>query len=152
MEKKDKLTIVIYLTPAGALHVAETGPDSSKTKGIYFIKREEKAVPKTNIDELLAFGDLSQLPLEHLSSFVDDVVDGILSHNDNVTQWPTVVSGDVQSNVHKLQSEVYEVSGSVKGKLYFRKRRFTVRNKLLDTFPFKLIMTNHAGLLMIVSF
>jgi dynein heavy chain len=66
---------------------------------------------------MLSFGDLSQIPLEHLSSFVDDVVDGILSHGDNFSSWPTVVSGDVRSHVHKLKSEVYEVSGSVKGKL-----------------------------------
>jgi len=68
------------------------------------------------METVISFGDLSQIPLEHLSSFVDDVVDGILSYSDNFSEWPTVVSGDVQSHVHKLKSEVYEVSGSVKGK------------------------------------
>ena len=118
MEKKDRTCLVIFLTPAGALQAATASPESSKTKGVYFVKREEKAVPKENFDDLLSFGDLSQFPLEHLSSFVDDVVDGILSHSDNFAAWPTVVSGDVQSHVHKLKSEVYEVSGSVKGKLF----------------------------------
>ena len=36
-------------------------------------------IPKEKFEEALNYGDLSQVPLEHLSSFVDDVVDGILS-------------------------------------------------------------------------
>ena len=80
-------------------------------------QREEKTIPKDKIAELVSFGDLSQIPLDHLSSFVDDVVDGILSYNDNFATWPSVVSSDVQAHVHKLKSEVYEISGSVKGKL-----------------------------------
>lgn len=68
---------------------------------------------------MVSFGDLSQIPLDHLSSFVDDVVDGILSYNDNFATWPSVVSSDVQAHVHKLKSEVYEISGSVKGKYKF---------------------------------
>ena len=52
---------------------------SSKTKGVYFVKQAEKVIPKEKFEEALNYGDLSQVPLEHLSSFVDDVVDGILS-------------------------------------------------------------------------
>jgi len=49
LEKKDKLVLVIYLTPAGALHVSDTGPDSSKTKGVFFVKRSERTVPKEEL-------------------------------------------------------------------------------------------------------
>ena len=57
---------------------------SSKTKGVYFVKQSEKAIPKEKFEEVLNYGDLSQVPLEHLSSFVDDVVDGILSFQGNL--------------------------------------------------------------------
>ena len=120
MEKKDKQCLVIYLTPGGALCADEEAPESSKTKGVFFAKLDQVAMPKERekFEPKITYGDLSQIRLEHLSSFVDDVVDGILSFSENFSAWPTVVSGDVQSHVHKLKSEVYEVSGSVKGFVY----------------------------------
>ena len=89
---------------------------SGKAKGIFFIKKDEVQIPKENFADLLISGDLSQIPLEHLSDLVEDIFNDVFSHNDNAGSWPTVVTGDVNSNVHRLKSEVYEVSGSVKGK------------------------------------
>ena len=39
-------------------------------------------------------GDLSQIPLEHLSSLVDDL-NILLEHGENFTSWANVVSADV---------------------------------------------------------
>jgi len=66
--------------------------------------------------KLLTFGDISHVPLEHLSSIVNDLVDPILSNPDNYSSWPKVVSADVRSHVQKLKNEVYEITGSVKGR------------------------------------
>ena len=85
-------------------------------KGVYFIKRKEEAVPQKNILKLVTFGDISQVPLEHLSAIVTDVVDPILSNPENYKSWPKVVSSDVRSHVQKIKNEVYEVTGSVKGR------------------------------------
>ena len=41
------------------------------------------------------------------------VVVPLLSNDRNHDNWPNVVSGDVMRHVHKLQSNVYVVSGQV---------------------------------------
>ena len=51
-----------------------------------------------------------------MSSIVNDLVDPILSNPDNYSSWPKVVSADVRSHVQKLKNEVYEITGSVKGR------------------------------------
>merc|ERR1711947_17365 len=73
LDKRNLLVLIFYLTPAGVLTADQDSPPSSKTKGVYFIKRKEEAVPQKNILKLVTFGDISQVPLEHLSAIVTDV-------------------------------------------------------------------------------
>ena len=56
---------------------------SGKAKGIFFIKKDEVQIPKENFSGLMISGDLSQIPLEHLSQLVEEVFNDIFSHNDN---------------------------------------------------------------------
>ena len=41
--------------------------------GIYFVKKEKVAFTKDNMREKCVMGDVSQIPLEHLSPVVDEV-------------------------------------------------------------------------------
>ena len=63
-------------------------------KGLYFMKNDEVLVPKENSGSVMKVGDLSQIPLDHLSSLVDDL-NILLEHGENFTSWPNVVSADV---------------------------------------------------------
>ena len=54
----------------------------------------EVLVPKENSGSVMKVGDLSQIPLDHLSSLVDDL-NILLEHGENFTSWPNVVSADV---------------------------------------------------------
>lgn len=78
-------------------------------------KTEEMIIPKENIGSVVKVGDLSPVPLDHLSNAVDDL-NFLLEHVENFTEWPSVVSADIASQVHSMKSEVYEVSGSFRGR------------------------------------
>ncbi|CBY09824.1 unnamed protein product [Oikopleura dioica] len=116
LEKRDRVWIGVLLLPSGQLATVFEPPSTSKNKGVFFFKREEEPVPKEVIKNLVTFGDLSALPLDQFGAFVDDIMDDILVHQDMATSWPKVVSGDVQSSMNKLKSEVYEITGSMKGR------------------------------------
>ena len=58
------------------------------------MKNDEVLVPKENSGSVMKVGDLSQIPLDHLSSLVDDL-NILLEHGENFTSWPNVVSADV---------------------------------------------------------
>ncbi len=116
LEKRDRVWIGVLLLPSGQLATVFEPPSTSKNKGVFFFKREEEPVPKEDIKNLVTFGDLSALPLDQFGAFVDDIMDDILVHQDMATSWPKVVSGDVQSSMNKLKSEVYEITGSMKGR------------------------------------
>jgi dynein heavy chain len=116
LEKRDRVWIGVLLLQSGQLATVFEPPSTSKNKGVFFFKREEEPVPKEDIKNLVTFGDLSALPLDQFGAFVDDIMDDILVHQDMATGWPKVVSGDVQSSMNKLKSEVYEITGSMKGR------------------------------------
>ena len=64
------------------------------------------------------FGDLSNTPLDHLSSLVDDMVFKMLSNTDNHGNWPEVVSEDVSRHTNDLKTDVFVTAGAVKGNTY----------------------------------
>ena len=84
-------------------------------QGCFFIKRTENAVPRDKIEKLVNFGDITQAPLEHLSAVID-VINTILNNPSNNASWPKVVSAEVRSHGQKLENEVYEITGSIKGR------------------------------------
>ncbi len=73
-EKHDRTQFVISATPAGVLSISFNWPTSLKAKSVYFVKRSKEAIQKdSNIRTALLYGDLSTLPMDQLSSFVDEV-------------------------------------------------------------------------------
>ena len=73
LEKADKRVLVIQALSSGQLAPMETFPTSNKNKAVYYIKRAAEALKKDNFKELLLFGDMSQVPLDQLSSVVESV-------------------------------------------------------------------------------
>ena len=73
LEKADKRVLVLQLLPSGQLAPMETFPTSNKNKAVYYIKRAAEALKKDNFKEVLLFGDMSQVPLDQLSSVVESV-------------------------------------------------------------------------------
>lgn len=73
LEKADKRVLVIHLLPSGQLAPIDTFPTTNKNKAVYYIKRTADALKKDNFKEVLLFGDMSQVPLDQLSSVVESV-------------------------------------------------------------------------------
>jgi hypothetical protein len=42
-------------------------------QAVYFVKRQSESIKKDNFHSLVVFGDLSGLPLEHLTSLIEMV-------------------------------------------------------------------------------
>ena len=80
LDKPESLILVFYQNQTGQLTPSNDFPPSSKTKSVYFIKKERSSISSQNIKSILTFGDLSYIPLEQLSSLVDDVS----GHHDNL--------------------------------------------------------------------
>ena len=73
LDKSDPMILVIYQNQQGQLLPSHDFPPTTKTKSVYFVKKEKTTVNNQNMKNVLTFGDLSYTPLEQLSSLVDDV-------------------------------------------------------------------------------
>lgn len=73
-EKNDKPQFLISANAGGVLSLSFDWPTSMKNKSVYFVKRSKDPIQKdTNIRTALLYGDMSQFPMDQLSSFVDEV-------------------------------------------------------------------------------
>lgn len=73
-EKQEHNILVIMQNNAGQLQPSYEFPSSTKSKSVYFMKKEKGInVGKDNIKTALTYGDLSYSPLDHLSALVDEV-------------------------------------------------------------------------------
>ena len=73
LEKPEIRLLVIFANQQGLLTPSKLFPNSTKTKAVYFLKRQADAVKKENIKALLIFGDMSHVPLDQLASIVESV-------------------------------------------------------------------------------
>ena len=73
LEKTESRLLVISLAPNGQLVPLTTFPSSNKNKGVYFIKKAPEQLKKETMGNNLLVGDMSLLPLEQLSSFIESV-------------------------------------------------------------------------------
>jgi len=115
LDKADHAILILSVNSAGLLVPGLKFSPSGKTKAVYFIKRQLAAVTADSVKTQIMFGDLSYSPLDQLSSLIEDVVWPLLANDRNHESWPHVVSGDVLKHVNKLKSNVFVVSGQVKG-------------------------------------
>ena len=73
-EKPEHNILIIMQNNAGQLQPSFDFPTSTKSKSVYFLKREKGMnVGKDNYKTALTYGDLSYSPLDHLSALVDEV-------------------------------------------------------------------------------
>ena len=115
LDKADVERLLFYLPASGQLTPTYDFPPHTKAKAVYFVKRLEAVIPKDKIGDLVLFGDMSNAPLDQLSSVVDEIISTVLTNGKNYEDWPEVVSMDVLRHVHQLKSDVFVTSGSVKG-------------------------------------
>lgn len=74
-DKSEHMLLCFALSSAGALTVSYTYPTSTKTKAIYFAKKQKESLTKDmNLKETLLYGDLSYSPLDQLSAILDEVI------------------------------------------------------------------------------
>uniref|UniRef100_UPI003AAF1F9A dynein beta chain, ciliary-like n=1 Tax=Centroberyx gerrardi TaxID=166262 RepID=UPI003AAF1F9A len=116
LEKPDQMTLVVSLSAAGLLQPAARFTANSKNKAVYFVKQSRTALTPDLMKSNLVYGDLSYAPLDQFSALVEEVVVPLLSNGRNHTEWPQVVSQDIRRHVHSLKTNVFVVSGQVKGK------------------------------------
>ncbi|CDQ78911.1 unnamed protein product [Oncorhynchus mykiss] len=116
LDKPDQMTLVVSLNAAGHLLPTIGFPATVKNKGVYFVKRSKTALTPDSMKSNLVYGDLSYAPLDQFSALVEEVVVPLLSNGRNHSEWPQVVSQDIQRHVHSLKTNVFVVSGQVKGK------------------------------------
>ncbi|KAJ8313224.1 hypothetical protein KUTeg_009222, partial [Tegillarca granosa] len=115
-EKAEFLKLIIAFS-GGNISTQYEWPTNPKAKACYFAKRSRDPLPKDpSFKNALLYGDLSYAPLDHLASFVDQVLVPVLSNTRNHEKWPQVVSADVVRHVDGLKNNVYVVSGQAKGK------------------------------------
>lgn len=74
VEKSDQPLLVFIVQASGALTVQYTYPTNSKTKAVYFAKKNKEGLTKDmKLSDALIYGDLSYSPLDQLSAILDEV-------------------------------------------------------------------------------
>uniref|UniRef100_A0A8C5D1B4 Dynein heavy chain 9, axonemal n=1 Tax=Gadus morhua TaxID=8049 RepID=A0A8C5D1B4_GADMO len=116
LDKADQITLVVSLTAAGLLVPDSTFPTSSKNKAVYFVKRSNITLTPDKMKCTVVYGDLACAPIDQFSALVEEVLVPLLSNGNNHGDWPQVVSHDVRHHVNSLKTNVFVVSGQVKGK------------------------------------
>ncbi|XP_036372722.1 dynein heavy chain 9, axonemal [Megalops cyprinoides] len=115
-DRPDQAMLVVSLNAAGQLLPSSEFPASSKNKAVYFVKRGKDVLSPDSIKSNLLYGDLSYSPLDQFSALVEEVVVPVLSNNSNHCEWPNVVSQDIKQHVRALKTNVFVVTGQVRGK------------------------------------
>ncbi|XP_054457284.1 dynein heavy chain 9, axonemal isoform X2 [Anoplopoma fimbria] len=117
LDRAEQRTLVVSVTASGLLQPAAAFTASSpRTKAVYFVKHSRTALRPDSMKEDLVYGDLSYAPLDQFSALVEEVVAPLLSNSRNHSEWPKVVSLDVRRHIHSLKTNVFVVSGQVRGK------------------------------------
>ncbi|XP_030631579.1 dynein axonemal heavy chain 9 isoform X2 [Chanos chanos] len=116
LDKSDQTTLVVSLNAAGQLIPSFGFSGTAKNKGVYFFKLCKTTLTPELMKSILIYGDMSYSPLEQFSALVEEVVVPVLSNNRNHCHWPHVVSQDIMRHVHTLKTNVFVLSGQVKGK------------------------------------
>ncbi|KAL0984038.1 hypothetical protein UPYG_G00136240 [Umbra pygmaea] len=116
LDKSEQTTLVVFMNAAGQLLTANGFPAIAKQKTVYFVKKRKTAITLDSIKTNLAYGDLSYAPFDQFSALVEEAVVPLLSNGRNHSEWPQVVSQDIQRHVNSLKNKVFLVSGQVKGK------------------------------------
>ena len=73
LEKPESWLLVIALNPTGVLVPMTSFPPTNKNKAVYYIKKAAEQLKKETMASHLLVGDMSLIPLEQLSSFIESV-------------------------------------------------------------------------------
>ena len=75
LEKPESRLLVISLNPSGVLAPMTSFPPTNKNKAVYYMKKAAEQLKKETMSSHLLVGDMSLIPLEQLSSFIESVSD-----------------------------------------------------------------------------
>ncbi|KAM3592376.1 uncharacterized protein V6R79_017533 [Siganus canaliculatus] len=115
LDLSEQTTLVVSVSVSGLLQPTADFTVASKQKAVYFVKQSRTALTAQSMKEHLVYGDLSSAPLDQFSALVEEILAPLLSNSRNQTEWPQVVSQDVRRHVHSLKTNVFVVSGLVRG-------------------------------------
>lgn len=73
LEGNEKRTLVVSVTAAGLLQASAAFTAGSKSKAVYFVKRNRGALSLDSMRDNLVYGDLSYAPLDQYSALVEEV-------------------------------------------------------------------------------
>ncbi|XP_056152723.1 LOW QUALITY PROTEIN: dynein heavy chain 9, axonemal [Lampris incognitus] len=116
LDKPDRVTLVVSVNAGGLPQPAAGFPASRGAKAAYFVKQRPTALTPDSLRRDVIYGDLSYAPLDQFAALVEEVVVPLLSNGRNHSEWPQVVSQDIRRHVHSLKTNVFVMSGQVKGK------------------------------------
>uniref|UniRef100_A0A8D2IV94 Dynein heavy chain tail domain-containing protein n=1 Tax=Varanus komodoensis TaxID=61221 RepID=A0A8D2IV94_VARKO len=102
------------------------------SKGVFLLRLAPAPLPSPPAPGHLLYGDLAAAPLDHLATFVEEVVVPLLANQKNHHSWPHVVSQDVIHHVATLKSNVFVMVGQVKGKTLLPLPADLDRDKYID--------------------
>jgi len=72
--------IIFASTSSGVLSVASTWPTQQKAKIVYFARKNRDVIARdVQVKHALIYGDLSYLLVDHLSSFVEQVSNSVVT-------------------------------------------------------------------------
>ena len=89
-------------------------PTPLKNKGVFFIKREMKPLPKENFLNELTCGDIHPNALDHFCAWVEEVLAPILKNDKNLSKFPQCVADDIKRQIHELSTSVYQIRGKIR--------------------------------------
>ena len=99
LEKADVRTLVVSVASSGQLTLLKSFPSNIKNKAVYFIKKEPEALAKQKTADHLLVGDISLIPLEQLSSYVESVSFGVICNTNN--------NSNVHNNKRYIKLDIY---------------------------------------------
>jgi dynein heavy chain len=108
--------LVISQNFSGHLAVHTDWPSVLKSKGVYFVKREQEPLPKENFLSTLTCGDIHPNALDHFCAWVEEIIAPILKLEKNLEKFPHCIADDIKRQVHELSTSVYQIRGYIKGR------------------------------------
>ncbi|GBG89558.1 hypothetical protein CBR_g49347 [Chara braunii] len=116
LDQVDSPRIFIFEDKQNDLQASRVPPSKIKKKVVYFVKLSSVVITKDNIAQELTYGEISENPLEQLSTLSQEVFLPLLCSSKNQVGWPEVIVKDVMDTMHKFIASVYVTIGQIKGK------------------------------------
>ncbi|XP_069067570.1 dynein axonemal heavy chain 11 [Pleurodeles waltl] len=117
LEKDGPPFLFFNSTPEGGLTAVHEVPTAIKSKTVYVMKKANTPIGKDTIGKELIFGEISGGPIEHITTFLEEVVVPVLLNERNHISWPYFISQDVGHHVDNMRTKTQVMKGLLSGKI-----------------------------------